>query len=78
MYFRLSTWLGPTHPCARGDRRRVVWTVLGTVAFTMAAGVLFSELRRLTGNVPTPIIVRWATNGFGVVAAARIWVVSRE
>lgn len=54
-------------------RRRVALTVLGTVAFTILAGVVFAELRRRTGSLAAPIGLHWATNGLGVLAAARVW-----
>jgi len=55
---------------------RTVLTVLGTVAFTAVAGILFAELRRRSGSVLAPMILHWATNGLGVLAAARVWAVS--
>jgi membrane protease YdiL (CAAX protease family) len=59
----------------RGDPSglRTLLTVLGTVAFTAVAGVLFAELRRRSGSVVAPMILHWATNGLGVLAAARVW-----
>jgi membrane protease YdiL (CAAX protease family) len=58
-----------------GDGRgsRTLLTVLGTVAFTTAAGVLFAELRRRSGSVAAPMVLHWATNGLGALAAARAW-----
>jgi membrane protease YdiL (CAAX protease family) len=55
-------------------RRRVLLTVLGTVIFTAAAGVVFAELRRRSGSVVAPFVFHWATNGLAVVAAARVWI----
>jgi membrane protease YdiL (CAAX protease family) len=57
-------------------RRRVVLTVLGTVAFTALAGVVFGELRRRSGSIVAPMLLHWATNGLAVVAASRLWKVS--
>jgi CAAX protease family protein len=62
----------------RSGRRRVPLTVLGTVAFTTAAGIVFAELRRGSGSLLAPIGLHWATNGFGVLAAARVWAISRK
>jgi membrane protease YdiL (CAAX protease family) len=53
--------------------RRKLLTVAGTVAFTAVAGLLFAELRRRSGSVVAPTILHWATNGLGVLAAARVW-----
>jgi membrane protease YdiL (CAAX protease family) len=53
-------------------------TVLGTVAFTTVAGVVFSGLRHASGSLVAPAGVHWATNGLGVLAAARVWAISRE
>jgi uncharacterized protein len=58
------------------QRRRVLLTVLGTVIFTAAAGVLFAELRRRSGSVAAPFVFHWATNGLAVIAAARAWTLS--
>ena len=58
------------------QRRRVLLTVLGTVIFTAAAGVLFAELRRRSGSVVAPFVFHWATNGLAVIAAARAWKLS--
>jgi CAAX protease family protein len=57
-------------------KRRLVLTVLGTVAFTALAGVVFAELRRRSGSVVAPVALHWATNGLAVVAAARVWALS--
>jgi membrane protease YdiL (CAAX protease family) len=57
--------------------RRILVAVLGTVAFTTLAGVVFAELRRGTGSLLAPVGLHWATNGLGVLAAARVWAVSR-
>jgi membrane protease YdiL (CAAX protease family) len=48
-------------------------TVLATVAFTTAAGVVFAELRWRTGSLLAPVLLHWAANGVGVLVAARLW-----
>lgn len=63
-------------PLTAGSRRAVV-TVLATVVFTTLAGVVFAELRRRSGSLLAPIGLHWATNGLGVLAAARVWAISR-
>lgn len=63
---------------ARSGKRRVLLTVLGTVAFTTVAGILFGELRRASGSLLAPIGLHWAANGLGVLAAARVWAISRS
>jgi membrane protease YdiL (CAAX protease family) len=69
-----STAIGAAdRPAGRG---RVLMTVLGTVAFTALAGVVFAELRRRSGSVAAPVLLHWATNGLAVVAASRLWKVS--
>jgi membrane protease YdiL (CAAX protease family) len=71
--------LARTNQAIRGDGStgsRTVLTVLATVAFTTAAGVLFAELRRRSGSLLAPVILHWATNGLGVLAAARVWALS--
>jgi membrane protease YdiL (CAAX protease family) len=66
-----------THTSVRGPTpagpRRVALTVLATIAFTTIAGILFAELRRRSGSLVAPIGLHWATNGLGVLAAARVW-----
>jgi membrane protease YdiL (CAAX protease family) len=57
------------------SRPRLVLTVLGTVAFTTVAGLLFAELRRRSGSLVAPMGLHWATNGFGILAAARVWAI---
>jgi membrane protease YdiL (CAAX protease family) len=49
-----------------GSRSLVVWSV----AFTTAAGVVLSELRRRSGSLIAPAGLHWATNGLGYVYAA--------
>jgi membrane protease YdiL (CAAX protease family) len=61
-----------------GGRARLVTTVLGTVLFTAAAGVLFAELRRLSGSLLAPILLHWATNAAGVLGSALVWSISRR
>lgn len=65
-------------PPARHTLRtaRTVRTVLGTVAFTTLAGLVFGELRHRTGSLLAPVLLHWATNGLGVLASARVWAVS--
>ena len=53
-------------------------TVLGTVAFTALAGLVFGVLRHRTGSLLAPALLHWATNGLGVLAAARVWAVGRR
>ena len=60
-----------------GSRAKVAVTVLGTVAFTAAAGVLFAELRRRSGSLVAPILLHWATNAAGVLGSAIVWGISR-
>ena len=60
----------------KAGRRRAVMTVLGTVAFTVLAGVVFAELRRLSGSIVAPMLLHWATNGLAVVTASRLWKVN--
>jgi uncharacterized protein len=57
-------------------RSRLLVTVLATVAFTTVAGLLFAELRRRSGSLIAPMGLHWATNGLGVLAAARVWAIS--
>jgi membrane protease YdiL (CAAX protease family) len=60
------------------ERRAVGLTVLGTVVFTSLAGLVFALLRWHTGSLLAPVVLHWAANGFGVLAAARVWALSRE
>lgn len=48
-------------------------TVLGTVLFTAAAGVVFCELRRRSGSILASAGLHWATNALSVLAAAAVW-----
>jgi membrane protease YdiL (CAAX protease family) len=50
-----------------------VITVLGTVAFTAASGVVFCELRRRSGSLLAPAGLHWAVNGLSVLASAAVW-----
>jgi membrane protease YdiL (CAAX protease family) len=52
--------------------------VLGTVAFTTVAGVVFALLRDWSGSLLAPFLLHWATNGLGVLAAAWAWSVHRD
>jgi membrane protease YdiL (CAAX protease family) len=61
-----------------GARSRVMLTVLGTVAFTTLAGLVFAFLRWHTGSLLGPVLLHWAANGLGVLAAARVWALSHE
>jgi CAAX protease family protein len=71
--------LARTHTALRaGGPPRLLRTVLGTVAFTTAAGVVFGGLRDLSGSLLAPAGLHWATNGLGVLASARVWAVSRR
>jgi uncharacterized protein len=47
-----------------------VGAVIGAVATTTVAGVIFHELRRRSGSLLAPILAHWATNAFGLLAAA--------
>ena len=72
--------LARTHTSVRGPATarpgRVVLTVLATIVFTTVAGIVFAELRRDSGSLVAPIGLHWATNGLGVLAAARVWAIS--
>jgi membrane protease YdiL (CAAX protease family) len=72
--------LARTHTSVRGAATarpgRVVITVLVSVGFTTIAGVVFAELRRRSGSLVAPIGLHWATNGLGVLAAARVWAIT--
>ena len=46
---------------------RVAARVAGTVLFTIAAGVLFGELRARSGSLLAPMVAHWAVNAGGVV-----------
>lgn len=47
--------------------------VAGTVAFTALAGLVFAFLRHQSGSLAAPVLLHWATNGLGVLAAAVAW-----
>lgn len=59
----------PTRARAGGNDATTA-LVLGSVAFTTAAGVVFGELRRRSGSLIAPAGLHWATNGLGYVYAA--------
>jgi membrane protease YdiL (CAAX protease family) len=61
-----------------GRRARLAVAVVGTVAFTAAAGVLFGELRRRSGSLLAPMLLHWATNAAGVLGSALVWAISRR
>jgi membrane protease YdiL (CAAX protease family) len=54
-------------------RSAQVITVLGTVLFTAASGVVFCELRRRSGSLLAPAALHWAVNGLSVLASAAVW-----
>lgn len=54
-------------------RSAQVVTVVATVAFTAATGVVFCELRRRSGSLLAPAALHWATNGLSVLASAAVW-----
>lgn len=64
------------HGAGAPSRSRLLVTVLATVVFTTVAGLLFAELRRRSGSLIAPMGLHWATNGLGVLAAARVWAIS--
>jgi len=74
--------LARTHTSVKGPstgaahRRRITVAVLATIVFTAVAGIVFAELRRRSGSLVAPIGLHWATNGLGVLAAARVWAIS--
>ena len=53
--------------------RRPVPAVLATVLFTTLAGLVLAALRHEGGNLLAPVVLHWAANGFGVLAAAWVW-----
>lgn len=61
-----------------GGRRRRAAVVLGTVAFTAAAGVLFGLLRSGSDSLLAPVLLHWALNAAGVLGSAFVWSLSRE
>lgn len=50
-----------------------VWTVLGSVLFTAASGVVFCELRRRSGSILASAGLHWATNALSVLASSAVW-----
>jgi membrane protease YdiL (CAAX protease family) len=67
-----------TNAALRARGSSVLLPVLGTVLFTTVAGLVFAELRRRSGSLVAPAGLHWATNGFGVLASAWVWAVSRR
>jgi membrane protease YdiL (CAAX protease family) len=55
-----------------GGRSGQVSAVLGSVATTFAAGLVFSWLRDRSGSLAAPIVTHAAVNGAGHVAAWRV------
>jgi membrane protease YdiL (CAAX protease family) len=47
--------------------------ILGAVAATTAAGVVFIWLRQRSGSILAPIALHWSANGMGALAAALVW-----
>ncbi len=47
-----------------------IGAIVGTVAVTSVAGVAFAWLRLRTGSLLAPMLAHWATNAFGLLAAA--------
>ena len=50
-----------------------VLSVLGAVAATTVAGVVFCQLRWRSGSLLAPIGLHWAVNGVAVLASAVVW-----
>ena len=46
--------------------------IAGGVAFTALAGVVFAVLRLGSGSLLAPVLAHWATNAFGLLAAATV------
>jgi uncharacterized protein len=44
--------------------------IVGAVATTAVAGVVFDQLRARSGSLVAPILAHWATNAIGLLAAA--------
>jgi uncharacterized protein len=47
-----------------------VGAIAGAVAVTTVAGLLFEALRMRSGSLVAPVLAHWATNAFGLLAAA--------
>jgi uncharacterized protein len=47
-----------------------IGAIAGAVATTTVAGVVFDQLRARSGSLVAPILAHWATNAFGLLAAA--------
>lgn len=45
-------------------------SLIGAVVITTVAGAAFSWLRLVSGSLAAPILAHWATNSFGLLAAA--------
>jgi membrane protease YdiL (CAAX protease family) len=77
-----ATDLARARPGAEGrsaaGRHGRVPAVLGTVAFTGAAGAVLTGLRLAGGNLLAPVALHWATNGLGVLTSAWVWAARRE
>jgi membrane protease YdiL (CAAX protease family) len=67
-----------THTAVPSSDRGRLLAVLGTVAFTTVAGVVFAQLRDSSGSLVAPALFHWATNSLGVLAAARVWAISSD
>ena len=61
-----------TQTIGTGRSAQVV-TVLGTMAFTAGAGVVFCELRRRSGSLLAPAALHWSVNGLSVLGSAAVW-----
>jgi uncharacterized protein len=51
-----------------------IGAIVGTVAVTSVAGAAFAWLRLRTGSLLAPMLAHWATNAFGLLAAAAMTV----
>ena len=60
-------------PDGRVPRGVMVREVIGTVAFTAVAGLVFAVLRDRSDSLVSPALLHWATNGLGVLGAALAW-----
>jgi uncharacterized protein len=47
-----------------------VGAIVGAVATTTVAGIVFDQLRARSGSLVAPILAHWATNALGLLAAA--------
>ena len=62
----------PAWETAEGSAASVAAAVVGTVAITTVAGVLFALLRRWSGSVVAPMLAHWATNSLAYLAAVLV------